>query len=493
MRQKHPVGDGGRSRVWSVFKLALRGAIWQSTPNPPLVGLSVLVGWTFVLAMVRVAIQYVEAAPAPAFTPYGLNALVTWLVIALVVAAFFVRAEARATVLSAMVALSVLTEIVFSAARLGLAHALSSSPPGAIFFSLFPALNVEWMARLVEAGLAVSFFVAPVVSWIGGMFAIVRSVQPDARLRLLGKVIALWAVLFIAKNLVPHAPVFAGPSFDIRDANWWEYARAKQTARSDDNPDPEIASARAKNLQPALLQAAVARLAPQTKRMTDLYAIGMAGWSDQDVFAKEVDGALAALEQSLPIKDRTLRLINNPKTVETTPLASRRNFAAAVRAVAQVMDKEQDVLILFMTSHGANSGIALQLPGGGSAVLGAQDVKTVLAGEGIKHRVVIVSACYGGVFVEPLANEHTIVLTAADARSTSFGCAAGRDWTYFGDALFKQSLRPGVDFRRAFDHARILIQGWERMDRLPPSNPQGYFGPAVVEKLDPVFKSMAGQ
>ena len=476
-----------------MFKLALRGAIWRGTPDPPLVGLSVLVGWTLVLAGVRVAIQYVEAAPTPAFTLYGLNALVTWLVIALVVAAFFVRAEARATVLSAMVALSVLTEIVFSAARLGLAHALSSSPPSAMFFWLFPALNVEWMARLVEAGLAVSFFLAPVVSWIGGMFAIVRSVQPDARLRLLGKVIALWAALFVAKSLVPHAPVFAGPSFDIRDANWWEYARAKQAGRSGGNPDPDIASRRTNNLQPALLRAAVARLAPQTTGMTDLYAIGMAGWSDQDVFAKEVDGALAALEQSLPIKDRTLRLINNPETVDTTPLASRRNFAAAVRAVAQVMDKEQDVLILFMTSHGANSGIALQLPGGGSAVLGAQDVKTVLAGEGIKHRVVIVSACYGGVFVEPLANEHTIVLTAADARSTSFGCAAGRDWTYFGDALFRQSLRPGVDFRRAFDHARILIQGWEKMDRLPPSNPQGYFGTAVVEKLDSVFRSVAGQ
>jgi hypothetical protein len=97
------------------------------------------------------------------------------------------------------------------------------------------------------------------------------------------------------------------------------------------------------------------------------------------------------------------------------------------------------------------------------------------------------------VFVEPLANDDTIVLTAADARSTSFGCAAGRDWTYFGDALFRQSLQPGLDFKRVFDHARVLIRGWEMMDRVPPSNPQGHFGPAVVKKLDPLFQSMAGQ
>jgi hypothetical protein len=53
-------------------------------------------------------------------------------------------------------------------------------------------------------------------------------------------------------------------------------------------------------------------------------------------------------------------------------------------------------------------------------------------------------------------------------------------------------LQPGTDFRRAFDHARILIRSWEAMDRLPPSNPQGHFGAALTAKLDPVFKAMAG-
>ncbi len=478
--------------MWPAFKLAVRGAIWRTTPDPPLVELSALVGWTLALAVVRGAIQHLEATPSPVFTPYGLNALVAWLVIALAVAAFFVRPAGRTTVLAAMVALSVLTEIVLSGLRLGFALVLPSSPQSAIF-SAFPALDTEWLRYWLDLALSISFFLAPAVSWVGGMFAIVRSVEPDARLHLLGKVIALWAALFIAKSLVPHAPVFVGPSFDIRNANWWEVARAKYLARSDGNVDPDIAAARVQRLQPELLQAAVARLAPQTKGATDIYAIAMAGWSDQDVFVREVDGAFAALEQSLPIKDRTLRLINHPESIDTAPLASRRNLAAAVRAVGQVMDKDEDVLILFMTSHGAQNGIALQLPGGGSAVLSAQEVKTILDGEGIKHRVVIVSACYGGVFVEPLANDTTIVLTAADAQSTSFGCAAGRDWTYFGDALFKQGLRQGTDFKRAFEHAKILIQGWERMDRLPPSNPQGHFGPALVEKLDAVFKSMAGQ
>jgi hypothetical protein len=475
--------------VWSAFKLALRGAIWRTMPDPPLVGLSTLVGWTLVLAVVRIAIQYIEAAPSREFTPYGLNALVAWLVIALAVAAFFVRPEGRATVLSAMVALSVVTELVLFAIGLGLQHALPPSAP-----------------YLVDLGLSISLFLAPVVFWIGGMFAIVRSVQPGARLQSLGKVIALWAALFLAKSLIPHDPVFRGPSFDVRNANLWEYVHAKYFARQ--NPAhqdlarqdlvrqvvPEDADGRAGRSEPsqaALLQAAIARLPPQKPGTTDIYALGVAGWSDLDVFAKEIDGAFIALAQILPIQDRTLRLVNHHETGETFPLASRRNFAAAVHAIGQLIDKDEDVLLLVMSSHGTAGGFSLQLPGGSSQVLTPHEVKGVLDGEGIKNRVVIVSACFSGTFVQPLANDNTIVLTAADANSTSFGCAAGRDWTYFGDALFRQGLQPGTNLKRAFDHARILIQGWEMMDRLPPSNPQGHFGPALVERLDPVLASVA--
>jgi hypothetical protein len=52
-------------------------------------------------------------------------------------------------------------------------------------------------------------------------------------------------------------------------------------------------------------------------------------------------------------------------------------------------------------------------------------------------------------------------------------------------------LLPGKNFRSAFDHARVLIQGWELMDRVQPSNPQGHFGAALDAKLAPVFVSAA--
>ena len=105
----------------------------------------------------------------------------------------------------------------------------------------------------------------------------------------------------------------------------------------------------------------------------------------------------------------------------------------------------------------------------------------------------IVSACYSGTFVPPLANDNTIVITAADARNPSFGCAPGREWTFFGDAFFNRSLRPGVDLRSAFNGARLTISEWELAEELPPSNPQAHFGPALVEKLAPLFAAKSGR
>jgi peptidase C13-like protein len=102
---------------------------------------------------------------------------------------------------------------------------------------------------------------------------------------------------------------------------------------------------------------------------------------------------------------------------------------------------------------------------------------------------VIVSACFAGIFMAPLQNDNSVVMTASDDKSTSFGCAPEREWTYFGDALFHQSLLPGNDFQQAFNHARILIGGWELMDHIAPSNPQASFGAALVAKLAPLFQA----
>jgi hypothetical protein len=449
--------------------------VWRTTADPPLVGLPVLLGFAVAVAVVRVALQLLVAGSWHAFNPYGLNAVVAWIALELAVAALFVRPAGRATALSALFVLSIVAELATTAIKLGfplVAPAAAQSPlwTGSIATDLIYALAVAW--------------------WVGAMVCVVGSLEaqlPQARLRLIGRVAALWVALFIANALVPQAPVFLPPNFDPRSANWWEVLYALRQEH-----DEAANLTRIDKAQPALLQAEVAALAPQQKGVTDIYVLGIAGWGDQDVFVKELDGGLGSIASVLPIKNHTIRLINRSDTLATFPLANLANIQAAVHAIGNVMDKDEDVLVLFMTSHGGHTGFALELPGG-TVELTPQQVAAALDGEGIKNRVVIVSACFSGIFVPPLANDNTIVMTAADAKSTSFGCAPERDWTYFGDAFFSQSLHPGADFENAFDHARILIQGWELMDQAQPSNPQGTFGPAVVAKLAPYFATNPGQ
>ena len=458
--------------MWGVVKLAMRAVIWRRTFDPPLVGLRSLLAFAVLVAAVRAGLQLVEAGALQDFNPYGLNAVIAWIALELAIAALFVRPAARNTALAAMFILSVIADIVMTAMSVGAPLAMQAAGQ--------PAL-------INNAVVTSAIYILLFVWWIGAMTCIVGSLEQQSGWRVVGRIAGLWLALFAANVAMPHTPVFVPPDFDPRNANWWETVYAAH--RAEGKPRTGLSSGQIVQIdktQPRLLEDQFARLAPSRKGETEIYTLAVAGWADQDVFIKEIDGALEAIGSVLPIKGRTVRLINRRDTVDTIPLANFWNFSAAVHAIGDVMDKDNDVFVLVMTSHGEQTGFALQLPGG-TAELTPQQVAAALDGEGIKNRVVIVSACFSGIFVPPLANDNTIVITAADAKHTSFGCAPERDWTYFGDAFFHQSLHPGADFENAFEHARVLIHGWEMMDRATPSNPQGSFGRALAAKLAPFF------
>jgi hypothetical protein len=421
------------------------------------------------LAVVRVLVQLAEADSWESFNPYGLNSVVAWIAVELAIAALFVGPAARTTALAAMFFVSVVADIALSAITAG---------------APFVAQALGQAALFSGTAFTVTIYAVLVAWWVGAMICIVGSLQQQTGWRLAGRIAALWVVLFGANVLMPRMPVFAPADFEVSNANWWETVYAARRAESKPAARSEIAHF--EKLQPKLLQEQFAHLAAARKDQTNIYALALAGWADQDVFVKELDGALSSIASVLPIDGRIVRLINRRDTAKTIPLATTSNFAAAVNAIANLMDKENDIFLLFMTSHGGQTGFALQLPAGATE-LTPQQVASAINGAGIKNRVVIVSACYSGIFLPPLANDNSIVITAADATHTSFGCAPERDWTYFGDAFFHQSLHPGADFETAFDHARVLIHGWEMMDRATPSNPQASFGPALVAKLAPFF------
>jgi hypothetical protein len=94
----------------------------------------------------------------------------------------------------------------------------------------------------------------------------------------------------------------------------------------------------------------------------------------------------------------------------------------------------------------------------------------MLALTGVRHKVVVISACYSGVFIPHLANPNVLVITAAEAMHPSFGCEDKVKWTYFGDAFFNVALRQVKSLKDAFV-ARALVRKHELREHFEPSHP----------------------
>jgi hypothetical protein len=146
------------------------------------------------------------------------------------------------------------------------------------------------------------------------------------------------------------------------------------------------------------------------------------------------------------------------------------------------MDPDHDTLVVVLTSHGSPKGLAIEA-GTTSETLTPPELRRMLDASGAKYRIVIISACYSGVFVPALADPRTLVITAAAADRPSFGCEDGRRWTYFGDAFFNQALRRAPDLESAFEMARRLVTARERRDAFEPSRPQLAGGSEVLGLL----------
>jgi hypothetical protein len=240
--------------------------------------------------------------------------------------------------------------------------------------------------------------------------------------------------------------------------------------------------------QAPLIDAAVRELAPQTDGKTDVYFVGFAGDGRQSVFGSEVAYARQVLEQKLNIEQRAIELVNAPVTSEATPIATGTGLRFALARIASVMDVDNDVLVLFLTSHGTrDSGLVINRPGVALRDLSAADLAGALADSGIQWRIVIISACYSGSFIDALRDEQSLVITAARADRKSFGCRDDRELTYFGEALFRDAMPQSGSLLEAVTRAEGLISAREQAEDFTPSEPQSFVGARMQSKLDEII------
>jgi len=237
--------------------------------------------------------------------------------------------------------------------------------------------------------------------------------------------------------------------------------------------------------QSALLAKATDALGKQTPGRVDLYAVGFAGDSEEPVFRNEVDYLGQLLARRFGADGRVLSLVNSFDTVAHTPIASLTNLRQGLKRVATKMDPTEDVLLLFLTSHGSREHeLLVELGDLPLHQVDPKNLRAALDESGIRWRVVVVSACFSGGFVRALQDPHTLVITAARSDRTSFGCGSDSEITWFGKAFFAEALNETTDFREAFAVARKQIRAWEREDGITPSWPQISEGALIGAKLD---------
>jgi hypothetical protein len=254
-----------------------------------------------------------------------------------------------------------------------------------------------------------------------------------------------------------------------------------------DAPDSTMSAQVAEEVlfdQQARLDEALDAVAPGDAGRPAVFFVGFAGVASQKVFAEEIKLAAHVVAERFDSASRQLLLINDHRDFDRYPLATVSGLRYGLEELGKKMDPERDILFLALSSHGsdepllsvANGILPLQQVTG-------ENLAAALHDSGIKWRIIVISACHAGAFIAPLKDPYTVLITAAAADKTSFGCADDRDLTYFGEAFYRDALPKARNLQEAFALTRSAIAKREHAEGVTPSDPQAYFGEQIEQLL----------
>jgi hypothetical protein len=236
--------------------------------------------------------------------------------------------------------------------------------------------------------------------------------------------------------------------------------------------------------QRTMVQKALAELGPRTTGRPNLYVVAFGADGGEDVFRNEAEYAAKMFPKRFGADTHVMVLENNPGSLEKHPLASWSNLEATLDGLATLMKPDEDILLLYLTTHGdEDHNLLVDMDPLPLDQIGASDLSDILSKRPFKWKVVVVNACYSGGFVPTLQGAGTLVITAARSDRSSFGCGTDSDITYFGRAWLVDGLNRTPDFMEAFRQASAEIAQWEAKDKLTPSEPQMNVGTGIADQL----------
>lgn len=244
--------------------------------------------------------------------------------------------------------------------------------------------------------------------------------------------------------------------------------------------------------QPGLINKQLSHLADNRKNINDIYFIGFAPYAEEDVFMHEATYVRNLFDLQYDTLNRSILLVNNLKSLDIYPIAILKNLESAMNRISSIIDPEEDIVVLYITSHGSQDHrILMNFDAAKRSGLNIEDIdaktiKHLFEKNNIKWRVILILACFSGGFIDTLKNENTIIITSASIDRASFGCGHHGDFTQFGEAFFKDNLNHSKDLISAFEHTRPQIEALEKKMDFRPSQPQIFIG----ENIRPILNRL---
>ena len=289
-----------------------------------------------------------------------------------------------------------------------------------------------------------------------------------------------WAV---AGGLLLIAPFWFAPLLGPLDP-WWREVDATPEASDAVSPASEAVLA----AQEFMMDRALDSIEDERPGVTDLYFVGFAPDARRPGFVADVDAAQRAMDERWNTQGRSVVLMNSPSTVAERPFASVTHLRKVLLEIGDIIDSDDDIVMVYLTgSSGADHALTAVNPPLELVALSPLGLKQLLDAAGIRWRIVVVSTCQAGAWIDALKDDETVVIASSNADVRGADCSGGSRPTAFGDAFFGNAMRRSDDLTQAFEATR------RQLAEQHAPQPVMAIGPAIAERLKSVRQRGSGR